>query len=66
MINLRFSRKVMFSQHSFSFCNFNFDLKVYFLNILVFKFKKDKKKSLENDGEIKLVNDQFLWKNSCF
>jgi len=56
----------MFSQQSFSFYNFNFNLKIYFLNILISKFKRNKKKLFENDGEIKLVNDQFLWKSSCF
>jgi hypothetical protein len=37
--------KIMFNQpfllcSSFSFCNFNFDLRVYFLNILVDEFEK--------------------------
>jgi hypothetical protein len=60
MINLRFSRKVMFSQHSFSFCNFNFDLKNYFLNISHLKFEKIERKVPENNEEKrKLVNNHF-------
>jgi hypothetical protein len=58
--------KIMFNQpfllcNSFSFCNFNFDLKVYFLNISVDEFEKwERRKSLKNNEEKrKLINDYF-------
>jgi hypothetical protein len=44
----------------FSFCNFNFDLEIYFLNISVYEFEKEERKSFENNEEKrKLVNDYF-------
>jgi len=58
--------KIMFNQpfllcNSFSFCNFNFDIKVYFLNISVDEFEKwERRKSLKNNEEKrKLINDYF-------
>lgn len=46
---------------SFSFCNFNFDLKIHFLNISVDEFEKWERRKLlkNNEEERKLMNDHF-------
>jgi hypothetical protein len=64
MTNLKFARIVFFSPptssfflifYPFSFCDSSFELKFYFLNILIFKFKKKEKKSFKNnEGKRKL------------
>jgi hypothetical protein len=60
--------KIMFNQliflfllcNSFSSCNFNFDLEIHFLNISVYEFEIEERKSFENNEEKrKLINDYF-------
>jgi hypothetical protein len=46
--------------NSFSSCNFNFDLEIHFLNISVYEFEIEERKSFENNEEKrKLINDYF-------
>jgi hypothetical protein len=69
MANIKFGRKKSFLGnqfflflfcHPFSFCNFNFYLKIYFLNISHLKFEKEKRKVPQNnEEERKLVNSHF-------
>jgi len=60
--------KIMFNQliflfllcNSFSSCNFNFNLEIHFLNISVYEFEKEERKSFENNEEKrKLINNYF-------
>ena len=60
--------KIMFNQliflfllcNSFSSCNFNFDLEIHFLNISVYEFEIEERKSFENNEEKrKLIHDYF-------